>query len=75
MTKVTAIFERGVFRPIEPVNVDDGARVELSYEETGAAPSGEVKVTIGEHGLPVFTPPGGGRPITSEDVARALEDE
>jgi predicted DNA-binding antitoxin AbrB/MazE fold protein len=38
MTKVHAIFENGVFRPVEPVQIDDGVRVELTIEET-AEPS------------------------------------
>jgi predicted DNA-binding antitoxin AbrB/MazE fold protein len=33
MTRVQAIFEKGVFRPTEPVQIDDGARVELTIEE------------------------------------------
>jgi predicted DNA-binding antitoxin AbrB/MazE fold protein len=33
MTKVHAIFEKGVFRPIEPVKISDGVQVELSFEE------------------------------------------
>jgi predicted DNA-binding antitoxin AbrB/MazE fold protein len=78
MTKISAIFEHGVFRPIEPVHVHDGAHVELSFEEADATsnPRGEIAIAIviGPHGLPVITPAPGSRPITNEDVARGLED-
>jgi predicted DNA-binding antitoxin AbrB/MazE fold protein len=30
--RIKAIFERGVFRPVDPVALEDGASVELSYE-------------------------------------------
>jgi predicted DNA-binding antitoxin AbrB/MazE fold protein len=74
MTKVTAIFEHGVFRPIEPVRVDDGSQVVLSFEESHPVQAGEVVVSVGSLGLPVITPPHGSRPITNEDVARGLEE-
>jgi hypothetical protein len=76
VTKVSAIFEHGVFRPIEPVTVHDGARVELSFEEANinSAGPGEVTIAMGLHGLPVITPPAGSRKITNEDVARGLEE-
>ena len=30
--RIHAVFERGVFRPVDPVALDEGARVELTYE-------------------------------------------
>jgi predicted DNA-binding antitoxin AbrB/MazE fold protein len=30
--RIRAIYERGVFRPIEPVALKDGSRVELEFE-------------------------------------------
>jgi predicted DNA-binding antitoxin AbrB/MazE fold protein len=41
MTKIHAIFENGVFRPIEPVKVEEGTRIELSFEETPNPTPGE----------------------------------
>jgi len=74
ITRVTAIFEHGVFRPIDPVRVDDGTRVVLSFEESVSVRTGKVTIATGSHGLPVITVPPGSRPITSEDVARGLDD-
>ena len=34
MTKVHAIYEKGVFRPTRPVQINDGAQVELTIEES-----------------------------------------
>ena len=34
MTKVHAIYEKGVFRPTRPVQMNDGAQVELTIEES-----------------------------------------
>jgi predicted DNA-binding antitoxin AbrB/MazE fold protein len=39
MTRVQAIFEKGVFRPVEPVRIDEGARVEITIEERTPVPS------------------------------------
>lgn len=76
MMKVAAIFEHGVFRPVEPVHIRDGARVELSFEALRAGPAraSEVTIAMGSHGLPVIVPPPDSRSVTSEDVARGLED-
>lgn len=30
--RITAVFEHGVFRPVTPVSLQEGARVELAYE-------------------------------------------
>ena len=30
--RIKAVFERGVFRPVEPVALEEGADVEISYE-------------------------------------------
>lgn len=32
MTKVEAIYEKGVFRPVSEVNLEDGDIVELNFE-------------------------------------------
>jgi len=74
MTKIHAIYQNGVFRPIGPVHVDDGTQVELSFEETTGT-GGRASVTVGATGLPLIVPPPGTRPITNEDVARALDDD
>ena len=34
MTKVHAIYEKGVFRPTEALQIQDGAEVELTVQET-----------------------------------------
>lgn len=34
MESIPAIFESGVFRPLVPLQLDDGARVQLSVEAT-----------------------------------------
>jgi predicted DNA-binding antitoxin AbrB/MazE fold protein len=34
--RIKAVFEHGVFRPAEPVPLEDGAAVELSYERPAA---------------------------------------
>lgn len=36
--RVDAVFEKGVFRPTEPVELRDGARVQLQFEPTAAPP-------------------------------------
>lgn len=38
---LTAVYEKGVFRPLQPVNLEEGARVELQIESVspgGASP-------------------------------------
>lgn len=30
--RITAVFEHGVFRPVNPVSLAEGSRVELAYE-------------------------------------------
>jgi len=45
MTKVHAIFEKGVFRPVEPVKIGDGARVELTIEESTEAASAQLPLS------------------------------
>lgn len=30
--RIQAVYEHGVFRPIDPVPLEEGAKVELSYE-------------------------------------------
>lgn len=37
MTKVLAIYDKGVFRPTQPVEMADGAQVELTIHESVAA--------------------------------------
>jgi predicted DNA-binding antitoxin AbrB/MazE fold protein len=34
MTRVLAIYEKGVFRPTQPVQIIDGAEVELTIDST-----------------------------------------
>ncbi len=75
MTKVQAIFKNGVFRPTEPVQVDDGASVELSFEESTHARGIPALTIRPTDGLPVIISPPGTRPITNEDVARGLEED
>lgn len=41
MIKVHAIFEGGVFRPIEPIAIDEGTQLELSFEEQVSGPVGQ----------------------------------
>lgn len=71
MTKVHAIFENGVFRPIEPVTIDDGARVELFVEEFRGIPAAHVD---NRGSFPVIRPPIGTPSFTNDDVAEGLED-
>ncbi len=33
MTKIEAIFENGVFRPVHPVQIDEGVHVELMVDD------------------------------------------
>ena len=35
--RISAVYEKGVFRPVQPVELQDGARVELVHETPGAA--------------------------------------
>lgn len=34
--RIKAVYERGVFRPVGPVQLEEGASVELSYERPQA---------------------------------------
>jgi predicted DNA-binding antitoxin AbrB/MazE fold protein len=36
--RVDAVYEKGVFRPVEPVTLDEGSRVAIEYETTATSP-------------------------------------
>ena len=36
--RIHAIFEKGVFRPVQPVNLDEGSRVEIEFETVTPPP-------------------------------------
>ena len=36
--RIEAVYERGVFRPVQAVSLAEGARVELAYETTSPSP-------------------------------------
>lgn len=38
-TKIQAVFERGVFRPTDPVTIAEGTTVELTVTTDGPTPS------------------------------------
>jgi hypothetical protein len=72
MVTLRARFDGRVFVPEGPVDLPPGKVLELRVEEVEGA-EGTVEV-VERNGLPVFRVPGGGRTITSEDVASG-EDE
>ena len=38
--KIEAIYEKGVFKPVEPVTLAEGARVQIAYETPVSALNG-----------------------------------
>jgi len=43
---IDAVFEHGVFRPLEPVPLEDGKRVRISLDSLNSAPSPEVVLML-----------------------------
>jgi predicted DNA-binding antitoxin AbrB/MazE fold protein len=47
--RIAAVFEHGVFRPVQPISLEDGARVELVYRrEQPLKPPGPMVQAIEE---------------------------
>ncbi len=62
-----AIFENGVFRPLESPTIDDGETVRLTFETNGDGESDE----------PILRLAGllSGAPVSSQDIDRELYGE
>lgn len=79
MTTIRAHFDGHVLVPDEPVNLPEGRSLEVQVREVdtaGAMLPERPSMRIGERdGFPVIILPPDAKPITSEDVRRALEDE
>jgi predicted DNA-binding antitoxin AbrB/MazE fold protein len=63
MQPIIAIYENGVFRPLDPVELPEGARVEVSpVGQNGAQSTGEVQR------------PTAAKPLTGEALAALLDE-
>lgn len=74
MTTIRAHFDGRVFVPEEPVNLPPGQTFEMDLREIGTQLITGIRIDK-ETGRPVFDVPADAKPITLEDVRRAMEDD
>lgn len=65
-----AIYENGVLRPLQPLELPDQSRVEVTVRPAAV----NREPADGSSLFPTFTPPDAARPLTAEAVQRALEE-
>jgi predicted DNA-binding antitoxin AbrB/MazE fold protein len=69
MTKVDAIFRRGVFEPLEPVRLQENERVRLNIESAPAAASGDWLEELRALHAQILARNGGPLPDSAPDIA------